>query len=94
MTVKFTERVSIAVTPDLRELIKQEALRRHRNFSDCVRILLLEALGKQEPPIIPDNGREEFEISLTPKEVARLEKLGYDVEAFGVETIHGQLELF
>jgi len=92
MSVKFTERISLAIPPSLYELLKKEALRRHRNLSDCVRTLLLEALGEQTPPIIPDNGREEFEISLTPKEVARLEKLGYNVESFHIEC--HQPELF
>jgi len=85
MSVKLTERISLAVPPSLYKLLKKEALRRRRNFSDTIRTLLSEALGKQDPPIIPDNGREEFEISLTPKEVARLEKLGYDVESFHIE---------
>ena len=92
MKARLTKRLDVSVTPDLHETIRKEALRRHRTLPDTVRTLLLEALGEQEPPIIPDNGREEFEISLTPKEVARLEKLGYNVESFHVE--HYQPELF
>ena len=89
---KLTARIHIAASPTLLETIREEARRRHRTFPDTVRTLLLEALGEQTPPIIPDNGREEFEISLTPKEVARLEKLGYNVESFHIEC--HQPELF
>ena len=93
MKARLTKRLDVSVTPGLHETIKKEALRRHRTLPDTVRTLLLEALGVQAPPIIPDDGREEFEISLTPKEVARLEKLGYNVEAFSVISAHEQLKL-
>lgn len=93
MADRLTERISVAIAKDLQEAIRNEARRRHRNYSDTVRTLLLEALGMQTPPIIPDDGREEFEISLTPKEAAKLEGLGYDIATFHPETMY-QPELF
>ena len=79
MAKRMTADIRVAVTPDLRARLEKEALRHRRSLSNLVRVLLEQALHASEGT--PDPLRSEYDIRLTPKEVAHLEGRGYGLTA-------------
>ena len=78
MAERMTADIRVAVTPDLRARLEKEALRHRRSLSSLVRVLLEQSLHASEGT--PDPLRE-YNIHLTPKEVAHLEGRGYGLTA-------------
>jgi hypothetical protein len=79
---RMTEQLSIGVSFDLKERLKNLALTQHRSLAGTVRVLLEEAMELEDTlrPSNPD--RSEYEIRLTTKQAARLVKKGYIVQAW------------
>jgi len=77
MSRKYTARIEAAITPQLRERLRKEALRRHYNLSKTIRTLLAEALDFSEATLPSSVPPREYEIRLTDSEALRLIRLGY-----------------
>jgi len=77
MRNKFSARLNVVVTEELKRKLQEEAHRRRRTVSSTVRVLLEEALRISNTS--DDLERVAYEVELSPEQVARLTRLGYEL---------------